>query len=492
MKSRVRLQKIEYLTIDQPIIMFATSQRHRATTLSELVYDQKAQDLANAYGLKIQNVSWEDTARSKDSCWGPNISDMTLTVESQGQMPAIRKPNFSDVSYDVNPDDYAVTVGNESGNPLRRIKLTEYLRNFTDYNSGVELKLPLYTERDSEMLASSQACVLPLKDGEVEFNIRLYNYQSYDDDSSVLVIVASSQGTSAQIIKGSTKKLYFRLQDQKANFLAKRLADDRAQRGTSRTGAMTSEEQERNVLFIYQIPLKLQKEHTNSGQEGMLLECCAMDDCVMQNSQSARGMDNAVLRAGEGFGVWPKITQTLERDTRWPIRLTLQYYKVTDEITVNEADFQEIAEQINKIYNHASATGSLVLSSSKRPTEPQLGPEHVGYLPPKVSIGYVAPEIQIANPMFPPTFVQKADIVLHDGHLNANNKIIVGNRNTIHGNNNTVYGDGNRLTGNDCISYGSYNSIQGQNSSTRERCSDEPTADERAAMKQAFPAMSWS
>ncbi len=40
-----------------------------------MVYDNEATRLAGNYGLNIQNVSWEDNARSKGSSWGPCISD---------------------------------------------------------------------------------------------------------------------------------------------------------------------------------------------------------------------------------------------------------------------------------------------------------------------------------------------------------------------------------------------------------------------------------
>lgn len=40
-----------------------------------MVYDNEATRLAGKYGLNVQNVSWEDNARSKGSCWGPCISD---------------------------------------------------------------------------------------------------------------------------------------------------------------------------------------------------------------------------------------------------------------------------------------------------------------------------------------------------------------------------------------------------------------------------------
>lgn len=43
-----------------------------------MVSDQDATKLAGKYGLNVQTVSWEDNARSKNSSWGPCISDSKL------------------------------------------------------------------------------------------------------------------------------------------------------------------------------------------------------------------------------------------------------------------------------------------------------------------------------------------------------------------------------------------------------------------------------
>ncbi len=58
------------------------------------------------------NITWEDTGRSKFSCVGPNISDMTLQVEGN-LLPIIRNENFSDFTYELNTDELFISVGNE-------------------------------------------------------------------------------------------------------------------------------------------------------------------------------------------------------------------------------------------------------------------------------------------------------------------------------------------------------------------------------------------
>lgn len=384
--------------------------------LSQLASSQEVSRYASEHGLKVQTVAWEDTGRSKGSSWGPNISDMTLVVEGRNsvsgdgtRMPVIRHPNFADKTSDVNIDKFSVTVGNEisKNTSLTRIGLSEYLENFTRYNPNTNVKgTSLKCPRDVQILCSSQACMLPLRDGEVEFSVQLYNYQSYPDDSSCLVIVASSQGTSAQIVTG-TQKLFFRVGDNKASFLAKRLKDDRKERGVAVDGVMSSDEQERNCLFIYQIPLKLQKTHPKyrggaiyclDDDCGVMIESCVFSasSAPKRSAGGSRGMDSAVLRVGDVSGPWPQITQTLERDPSFPIRCTLQYYNVTDTSTITSNDMAAIAGKLQKIYGASEASGSLVTSGiTGRVTEPVLNSTTTS-----ASFNYVVPSnVSSAKPL---------------------------------------------------------------------------------------------
>ena len=146
----------------------------------------------------------------------------------------IRKPNLSDLTVDIPMSRLSVTVGNEQlhNAPARRIPLQAYIEQLgiysnRSYNRGSSsLLLP----RDEQMLASAQACLLPLgaatpgKTPQVEFVPELYSYQSSEKNSTVLSIVASTCGTSAQIIRPGSQPLYFNRGDVAAKFVAKNLA----------------------------------------------------------------------------------------------------------------------------------------------------------------------------------------------------------------------------------------------------------------------------
>ena len=361
-----------------------------------MVYDKKLKSLCHSHGLDIQTVVWEDTGRSKNSCWGPNISDMTLNTSGK-DMPIIRKPNFADVTSDVNIEKFNLVIGNESGSELSKITLKEYLENISKYTNNPKVS-NMFLERDSKILTSSQACILPLENGEVEFNVRLYNYQTIKDDPAVLVIVSSSQGTSCQIVDSNDTKLYFNNNGQASNFLAKRLKDDRKERGVVLEGEMTQEEKERNALYIFQIPLKQKpkiiRKNTYYNYENIIKESfcdCDIDDSDnfvggvfggladesspmrsygLKKKSKVRGFDNAVLRSGESHGPYYGTNNLeLKRDDRFPIRCTVQFYKVTDDENIPQEEIVKISEQINKIYNQGENVSSLVYSDTNRITE---------------------------------------------------------------------------------------------------------------------------
>jgi hypothetical protein len=345
--------------------------------------------LARSYGLEIQTVAWEDTARSKNSCWGPNISDLTLNVNDHA-LPMIRKPNFADVTADVPMTAFSVTAGNETpSGDLKRVSFRDYVAQ--------TLGLPgLILDRDDVLLTSAQACVLPCgESGETEFYPQLFSYQSRPDDPAVLVVVASSQGTSAHVITGVAEKLLFNRGGQAAMFLAKRLSQDRRERGVPEEGEMTSDELDRNALLLFQIPLKQKppppppKYYGTYYKKELGLESCmvgcgpsdgwgapsaALSSCnEKRGGNPPKGLEYATLRASDKIYGAFKGTRGFEltRDERFPIRVTFQMYTVTDDPVLKESQVQDLAERIGKVYASGRETGSLVTNTTARATEPR-------------------------------------------------------------------------------------------------------------------------
>lgn len=223
----------------------------------------------------------------------------------------------------------------------------------------------LCPERDDVILTSAQYCVLPLNKGTCEFNVHLHNYQSSSDEPAVLLVVGCSAGSSAQAIYGGTTALYFNDAGKAANFVAERLKDGRERLGKAVEGKMNRDESERNALFVYQIPLKVSPKKAKPQAKYFLNTAAEAESFFC-----SLGMDDAVLSVGESYCDFTGIKNAkLERDPQFPIRCTIQFYKVTDEADVPEAEFKDMAENINRIYKSAEKTGSLVTEDSDRKTE---------------------------------------------------------------------------------------------------------------------------
>jgi hypothetical protein len=352
--------------------------------------DPQAQRLVAAHGLNLVNVMWEDTGRYKDSSVGPNISDVTIQVMHQDPetgeyqlnlMPVIRYPNFSDLTADISPDRFFLLVGNEQGRGLHKVSLREYLGNIRSYlhdaDSWGGRHNSLLAGRDTHVLVSAQAAFLPVPElGKAEFNPVIFNYQSYQGDPAVLTIVATREGTSATIIDNVRdafpagfswgQRLFFNQDGERASFTGERLSDFTSLRGTSGSEAPQAGSQSgMNMVLVIQVPLK-QKEPLFRGlfaEEAMPMAALA--------GAAKSDVEAAVIGHGEVEGPFTEIDGlAIERDDRFPIRVTVQFYKATSNGVISEADVQEISEQIQRVYQEADYVGSLVVSGETgRPTE---------------------------------------------------------------------------------------------------------------------------
>jgi hypothetical protein len=365
-----------------------------------MVNDPRARHLVERYGLNILNVTWEDTGRYYNSSVGPNISDVTIQVQHRNPrteeyeltlMPVIRHPNFSDLTADISPDDFYLLVGNESGQDLRRISLTEYLsqlpRYLSDPASWKGDEVSLMSRRDTHVLVSAQACFLPVpEEGRAEFNPVIFNYQSYEGDPAVLTIVATREGTSATIIDNVRdafptgfswgQRLFFNQDGERASFTGERLSDfvDRdAVRGNDPSGETpgAAGEEGLNMVLLIQVPLKQKRPMRFALEEGAVLDMAPAAAGKAMERKEASDVEVAVIGHGEVEGPFTEIDGLeIERDPDFPIRVTIQFYKATSNGVISESDVEEIAAQIQRVYDEADYVGSLVVNGpSDRLTE---------------------------------------------------------------------------------------------------------------------------
>lgn len=353
---------------------------------AKMVHAKEARALAKRHGLDVLDLTWEDTGRYKGSCVGPNISDMTIQVAHVERgaprvtcMPVIRFPNFSDKTADVSIDDVFVRVGNERGKPLARVSLRDYLRDLRKYlsnpSSWTGSETSLLAPREKEVLVSAQACFLPVpRNGKAEFNPVLFNYQSYAGAPAVLAIVATREGTSATIIDNQRdgfgagaawgQRLFFNANGERASFTGTRMTEFVAAGGDA-TDPVDSVEAANGLscVMLIQVPL-VQPERPPVMMSAMAP--AAMPMCE-RSAAGAADLDEAVIGHGEVEGPFTEIDHLpIRRDARFPIRITVQFYKATSTGVVTATEMKAIADQIAEVYANAKAVGSLV-------TEPDRG-----------------------------------------------------------------------------------------------------------------------
>jgi hypothetical protein len=365
--------------------------------VSEMVWDYNVTKMANAHGLDVVNVTWEDTGRYSGSCWGPNISDMTIQVHSYENgnenpnltcMPVIRYPNFHDLSADMDPENFYLLVGNEIGEDLAPVSLTDFVDNIRYYlhdpDSWEGSEHSLLADRDSVVLVSAQAVFLPIREsGNATFNPVLFNYQSYAGDPAVLTILVTREGTSVTVIDNARdavpgswswgQRLFFNEDGERASLTGQRISDFRTDYvNNGGDPADVTDESNLNMVLLIQIPLKQQNPQGTYFDDVVCCEStCAPMGGAADMSRSS-DVEAAVIGHGELEGPFTEIDGLeIERDPQFPIRVTVQFYKATSNGIASQDDIDEIAEEIQKVYDEASYVGSLVVPDpgTYRPTD---------------------------------------------------------------------------------------------------------------------------
>lgn len=351
---------------------------------ANMISDAKAQNLARKHGLQVLNVMWEDTGRYKGSSVGPNISDMTIQVGARDPktekfsvhcMPVVRYPNFSDKSADLDPRDFTLLVGNQKNQDLKRISLRDFLENPTAYlNNPSSWKAPkksLLAPRDSKVLVAAQACFLPVpKQGKATFNPVLFNYQSYEKNPAVLTVLVTREGTSVTVIDNKRdafesgavwgQRLFHNAGGQRASLTGERESEFLSRTDDSgkapAVGQNEKSESGLNMVLLIQIPLKYKERPMRTYAAAP-----AMAGAVMSRAKEKSDVENAVIGHGDLEGPFTEIDNlAIERDERFPVRVTVQFYKATSNGIVSENDMKEIAAQIKRVYAQSDYVGSLV------------------------------------------------------------------------------------------------------------------------------------
>lgn len=388
----------------QPAIaaQVATSRDNYGEVIQRVVNmpsDSELQNRASKYGLNALNVLWEDTGRYEGSAVGPNISDVTLQVRetTSGKnfrthlLPVIRFPNFTDKTGDLKADKLWVRVGNhKKGGQLENVPLSHVIANLRDYLSDAQSLRgndDFAAKRDSHFLVSAQHVFVPISQGgKAEFTPVVFNYQSAPGSPAVLTLLVTRQGLSATIIenKGGDQseqtwgqQLFFNNEGQRTTFTAERRSDvkERIESGAAEQQDAGALDEGADMLMLVQIPLV----HESRGYLGGLAMAedeapakgavakSAPSSVAAERTRDRSNVENAVLGHGEDAGPFHEMgNMKLKRDERFPVRVTIQFYRATSNGVVDDDDMAAVAKMIDRVYKDADYVGSLVVPQGNR------------------------------------------------------------------------------------------------------------------------------
>ncbi len=369
----------------------------------DMPFDVDLTNQAARYGLDVLNVMWEDTGRSVGSSVGPNISDLTLQVrEPLGRgnvqthlLPVIRYPNFSDTTADIRMDDLWIKVGNQHRrSTVTSVPLREVLANIRSYVSmpaDVIGDNDLTSRRDTHALVSAQHVFLPLpREGKAEFTPVIYNYQSSRSNPAVLVLLATREGTSMTVVENWSgdqsyqqwgQQLFFNDHGQETTFTGERRSAVKAriESGRSRKGDAGALDAGSDMVMVIQVPLvhseyiqpypESEEYSPGASAAGAANDAVAAAPIAPSKAKrAASDVETAVIGHGEKLGPVREFNgNRLERDERFPIRVTVQFYRATSNGVVSGNDLAEVKRDIDRVYANGDFVGSLVVPQNDRP-----------------------------------------------------------------------------------------------------------------------------
>jgi hypothetical protein len=371
-----------------------TDYRRVVDRVAGMVRDGGLQAAAGRHGLSLVNVLWEDTGRWQGSAVGPNISDVTIEVvsgEGSGRklalMPVLRPPNFSDRTADVPLDRIWLRVGNERKDGAEQvISLRQFLAEPSRFLSapgkGVIKTGSLLAPRDTHALVSAQAAFLPVpKAGKATFHPVIFNYQSSAGNPAVLTILVTRQGASLTVVDNARdtvsggaswgQRLFFNAGGERAALTAERISDV-LERGTTMNGeSAASLGDDANLLMLVQVPLRRREPPRRFLAAPSAPPAAAAPMAAEKKAAARSDLEVAVLGHGELEGPFTELAGLeVERDPRFPVRVTVQFYQATATGEIGDAELAHLGALVSKVYEKGDYVGSLVVPQPGDPRRP--------------------------------------------------------------------------------------------------------------------------
>ena len=142
------------------------------------------------------------------------------------------------------------------------------------------------------------------------------------------------------------------------------------ERGTTMNGESASSlGDDANLLLLGQVPLRRREEPRRALASPMAPLAAPPSAAAEKKARS--DLEVAVLGHGELQGPFTELGGLeVERDPRFPVRVTVQFYQATATGTVGDAELAHLGALVSKVYEKGDFVGSLVVPGPGDPRRP--------------------------------------------------------------------------------------------------------------------------
>lgn len=346
-------------------------------SVNNIINDWCATDTEKSCGMTVNRVSWNDSGRTKGSCFGKNIVDQTLSVKTNDgewiDCPLVKSSsNYEDKTTDQNPESFFLI----SGDDKHRISLKDYITGLDKTTQSSKL-VNLWDVRDDKgILTQHHHTILPLpKDVEsVEFTANCSSYTNVQTPS-VLCILATPTSSTAQLLTKSGQELYIN-KDGKALTSKVSSAEDKKNSQSADDAKTVGTDGDTNKVLLIQLPIiTTNKMATPSRPRQMGGNGIYRGVTRGIGNRGQRGMEDADVEDGEEIGPFTGLdllksdAVSIIRDASLPIRVDIITFSVCGSQLTSE-NFIQIKRKVSQYDIFAKASGSLVSKEqSGRTTE---------------------------------------------------------------------------------------------------------------------------
>jgi hypothetical protein len=207
----------------------------------------------------------------------------------------------------------------------------------------------------------------------------VFNYQSTAGNPAVLTLLVTRQGTSLTVIDNARdsvrrswgQRLFFNAGGERAPLVAERISDVLENGVTANGESAASLGEDANLLMLVQVPLRYRERPRRSLALDQLAPAAPMAAGAMAEAKKESDLEVAVIGHGELQGPFTELAGLgVERDTRFPVRVTVQFYQATATGRVTAPQMAHLAALVEKVYAKGDFVGSLVVPGPGDPRRP--------------------------------------------------------------------------------------------------------------------------